>query len=205
KIDGFHFGRMDIMFNNYEELEEDLFLFPLHQTIQMNLKLETKRLLLRPLVLTDAEAMFAMDSNPNVHKYLWQKPSTTIEETIKTIEYVQKQYKENNIGRFATILKETGEFIGWTASDNKDAKDFLANLRKAVLYGLPKEKALAALTEIPAKLLNQSNSIGSLNKGSLANFIIVSGDLFDEKSTIQENWIQGNRNIIDKMNIEDIR
>ena len=80
----------------------------------MNLTLETKRLLLRPLVMSDAEDMLAMDSNANVHKYLWQKPSATIEETIKTIEYVQKQYKENNIGRFATILKETGEFIGWT-------------------------------------------------------------------------------------------
>jgi ribosomal-protein-alanine N-acetyltransferase len=80
----------------------------------MNLILETERLLLRPLELSDAEAMFIMDNNPNVHKYLWQKPTQTIEETISIIEYVQSQYKKNNIGRFATILKETGEFIGWT-------------------------------------------------------------------------------------------
>ncbi|WNM17926.1 GNAT family N-acetyltransferase [Flavobacterium capsici] len=75
---------------------------------------ETERLLLRPLELTDAEAMFAMDSNPDVHTYLWQKPSTDIAESIKVIEYVHRQYNQNNIGRFATILKETGEFIGWT-------------------------------------------------------------------------------------------
>lgn len=80
----------------------------------MNLILETDRLLLRPLELSDAAAMFAMDNNPKVHKYLWQKPTLAIEETIKTIEYVQSQYERNNIGRFATILKETGEFIGWT-------------------------------------------------------------------------------------------
>ena len=80
----------------------------------MNLILETDRLLLRPLELTDAEAMFAMDNNPEVHKYLWQKPTLAIEETIKTIEYVRTQYETHNIGRFATILKETGEFIGWT-------------------------------------------------------------------------------------------
>ncbi|HRZ32537.1 MAG TPA: GNAT family N-acetyltransferase, partial [Flavobacterium sp.] len=80
----------------------------------MNLTLETNRLLLRPLELSDAEVMFAMDSNPNVHKYLWQKPTKEIEEIIKVIEYVRKQYAENKIGRFATILKETGEFIGWT-------------------------------------------------------------------------------------------
>ena len=80
----------------------------------MNLILETERLLLRPLELSDAQTMFAMDNNPEVHKYLWQKPTLAIEETIKTIEYVRTQYETHNIGRFATILKETGEFIGWT-------------------------------------------------------------------------------------------
>lgn len=80
----------------------------------MNLILETERLLLRPLELADAEAMFAMDNNPNVHLYLWQKPTQDIEETKKIIEMVQSQYIKNSIGRFATILKETGEFLGWT-------------------------------------------------------------------------------------------
>lgn len=80
----------------------------------MDLILETERLLLRPLELSDAQAMFAMDNNPIVHKYLWQQPTQTIEETIKVIENVQRQYAENKIGRYATILKETGEFIGWT-------------------------------------------------------------------------------------------
>jgi len=80
----------------------------------MNLRLETDRLLLRPLELADAKAMFAMDSNPNVHKYLWQNPTQQLEETIAIIEKVQAQYVRNGIGRFATLLKETGEFIGWT-------------------------------------------------------------------------------------------
>ena len=80
----------------------------------MNLILETKRLLLRPLELSDADDMFAMDNNPEVHKYLWQKPALAIDESIKVIEYVQSQYERNKIGRFATIIKETGEFIGWT-------------------------------------------------------------------------------------------
>ena len=79
-----------------------------------NSTFETKRLLLRPLELSDADAMFAMDSHPEVHKYLWQTPMKEIAETIKIIEYVQRQYQTHNIGRFATLIKETGEFIGWT-------------------------------------------------------------------------------------------
>lgn len=80
----------------------------------MNLILETSRLLLRPIELSDAKSMFTMDSNYEVHKYLWQNPIQTIEESIKTIEYVKSQYQTNNIGRFATVLKDTNEFIGWT-------------------------------------------------------------------------------------------
>jgi [ribosomal protein S5]-alanine N-acetyltransferase len=80
----------------------------------MDLILETNRLILRPLELSDAQELFELNKNPNVHKYLWKKPEEVIDESIKVIEYVQRQYAENNIGRYATILKETGEFIGWT-------------------------------------------------------------------------------------------
>ncbi len=79
----------------------------------MDLILETERLILRELKPSDAEAFFAMDNNPNVHKYLWQKPTQTIDETRKIIEFVRNQYSENSIGRFAVILKKTNEFMGW--------------------------------------------------------------------------------------------
>jgi ribosomal-protein-alanine N-acetyltransferase len=54
-----------------------------------------------------------MDNNPNVHRYLWNKPTQKIEETIEIITFVRKQYVDNGIGRFAMISKETNEFMGW--------------------------------------------------------------------------------------------
>lgn len=80
----------------------------------MNLILETERLLIREMRHEDAEALFDMDSNPNVHTYLWQKPYTTIDDIHTYIEMVRKQYERNNIGRFSTIIKATNELIGWT-------------------------------------------------------------------------------------------
>lgn len=80
----------------------------------MNLIIETPRLLLREMRQEDAEVLFEMDSNINVHKFLWQKPIIDIVEVHESIKMVRAQYIKNNIGRFVTILKETNELIGWT-------------------------------------------------------------------------------------------
>jgi RimJ/RimL family protein N-acetyltransferase len=80
----------------------------------MKIQLESSRLLYRPFEVSDAQDLFSMDANPIVHKYLWQKPTLHIDESLQIIDYLLKQYNENGIGRYATFLKETGEFIGWT-------------------------------------------------------------------------------------------
>lgn len=79
----------------------------------MNLTLETNRLLLRPMEITDAEALFEMDSNPNVHLYLGNEPLTDIEDCYGYIKNIQNQYVKNGIGRFVIALKDTNEVIGW--------------------------------------------------------------------------------------------
>ena len=91
-----------------------------------------------------------------------------------------------------------------TTHSLKSPKEFKGNLLKAIKYGLSKEKALEALTIIPAQLLGKSDVIGSLNNGSQANFLITSGDIFDEKTTLYENWVQGKQTILEDMNTKDI-
>ena len=79
----------------------------------MKLILKTERLILREMLVSDAEALFEMDSNPKVHQYLWNKPLKNSSEVQSYIESVKNQYWENNIGRFVVVLKETNELIGW--------------------------------------------------------------------------------------------
>ncbi|QOG04079.1 GNAT family N-acetyltransferase [Flavobacterium sp. MDT1-60] len=80
----------------------------------MKKSIETDRLLLRELELSDAEGMFELDSNPNVHLFLGNKPVKHIDESIDQIKNIQKQYEAFGIGRWAVILKETNEFLGWS-------------------------------------------------------------------------------------------
>lgn len=80
-----------------------------------------------------------------------------------------------------------------TSSELKDAKQFLPNLHKAINMGLSEKKALEALTKTPASILNLYNLIGSLDVGKLANFLITNGPVFNEKTSILQNWIQGEK------------
>lgn len=75
--------------------------------------LETKRLLMRPMAIQDAGALFEMDGNPAVLRYLGNKTSKSIEESRANIENIQRQYERHGIGRFSMVLKETGDVIGW--------------------------------------------------------------------------------------------
>jgi RimJ/RimL family protein N-acetyltransferase len=79
----------------------------------MSVKLETNRLYFRELQSTDDEAMFALDSNPEVHRYLGNKPVTSIEQSRAMVENIRQQYLDNGIGRMAALRKDTGAFIGW--------------------------------------------------------------------------------------------
>ncbi len=76
--------------------------------------LETDRLMMRELVITDADGMFQLDSDPLVHKYLGETPVKKMEEINKVIAGIQKQYLDNGIGRYATFEKSSGNFIGWS-------------------------------------------------------------------------------------------
>lgn len=80
----------------------------------MKFHIETERLILRELRLTDLEGMFELDSDPEVHRFLGNKPIMTMEESQVIIEKVLGQYEEYGIGRWAVIEKNTGAFMGWS-------------------------------------------------------------------------------------------
>jgi len=80
----------------------------------MKVHIETDRLIIRELEVFDAEGIFDMDSNIDVHEFLGNKPIKTIDEAHKIIDIIRKQYISNGIGRWAIIDKKTDDFIGWT-------------------------------------------------------------------------------------------
>ena len=107
----------------------------------------------------------------------------------------------SNAGRLATANIP----FALTTSGLKNKADFWANLRKAIENGLTEQKALEALTTVPARLVRADDQLGTLQKGRLANFIITSGNLFSADNVIYENWMQGKQYIVNAKDAADLR
>jgi imidazolonepropionase-like amidohydrolase len=100
-------------------------------------------------------------------------------------------------------LEKAGVEFAITSDRLKERTDLMKNIRKAIQYGLSETAALKSLTETPAKLAGMQNRVGSLNNGLEANFIITSGNLFDEETVVYENWVQGKKYSLKELDAQD--
>ncbi len=79
-------------------------------------------------------------------------------------------------------------------TDSVDAiESFRFDAAQLIKSGLPEEKALQAITIMPAALMGIDWRIGSIEKGKDADILLVNGDLFDFNAKIQAVFIAGER------------
>jgi len=80
----------------------------------MKVILETDRLLLREYVEDDAESFFKLNTDPEVVRFVPDKPLLNVEQARQTlIDHPIADYRRYGFGRGACILKSTGEQIGF--------------------------------------------------------------------------------------------
>ncbi|MDA1047280.1 MAG: amidohydrolase family protein [Verrucomicrobia bacterium] len=93
-------------------------------------------------------------------------------------------------GNPALLAKRT-KSLSFTTSGSS-LGEFHGNLLQAIGRGLPEEKAIAALTTNPAKICGIDRFAGTIDKGKLANFVVVEGSTyFAKEAKISSTWIQG--------------
>lgn len=113
----------------------------------MTIILETQRLLLRHFVMSDLDNLFAFYSDPEVVQYIPDAPRS-YEETRKELEWFMNGHpKFPELGLWATIMKETGQFIGrcgllpWTIDGRNEVEVAFALAKSHWGQGLATEVA----------------------------------------------------------------
>lgn len=143
--------------------------------------IETERLLLREIVPGDAEEMFKLDTDPEVHTYLGKSPIKSMEQAKTNITFIRNQYIANGIGRWAVIEKRTKSFIGWaglkfiTEPINEKTKYYDLGYRLIKKYwgkGYASEAAKAALA-YGFENLELTEIYGMAQTGNLASINVL--------------------------------
>ncbi|MCX6292464.1 MAG: GNAT family N-acetyltransferase [Bacteroidetes bacterium] len=75
-------------------------------------RIETDRLVMREFSLEDVDAMWELNSDPDVIQYTGDRSFTNRQEVIDLITGYD-QYSKYKMGRWSMSLKATGEYIGW--------------------------------------------------------------------------------------------
>jgi imidazolonepropionase-like amidohydrolase len=104
-------------------------------------------------------------------------------------------------------LAEAGVPIALTTSGlRRPETEFWTRVRQAVQRGLPADKALGALTTVPADLLGLAGTHGTIATGKAANLVVTSGDLFaGEDGEILVVWVDGEPFEMDAWRRFDVR
>ena len=79
----------------------------------MNYLLESEHLRFREMRPEDAQAMFDLNSDPEVIQYTGDEPFDSVEAARIFLESYQEVYKRIGYARWIIELKSTGEILGW--------------------------------------------------------------------------------------------
>lgn len=144
----------------------------------MTIILETQRLLLRHFVLSDLDHLFAFYSDPEVIKFIPDAPNT-YGETKEELEWFMNGHpKFPELGLWATIYKETGDFIGrcgllpWTIDEQSEVEVAFALSKAYWGQGLATEVA-QALVDYGFEHLQLSRLICLIDHGNQASIRVA--------------------------------
>jgi len=154
----------------------------------MAIILETKRLLLRHLVMDDLDALFALYRDEEIRRY-FPEGILTYEETKEELEWFLHGHPSHpELGLWATIYKETGQFIGrcgllpWTIDGHDEVEVAYLIDKKYWGRGLATEAA-QALVHYGFEHLNLSRLICLIDQDNQASIRVATkiGMIFEKE------------------------
>ncbi len=91
----------------------------------------------------------------------------------------------------AAALAKAGVRLAINEGDASFVRNLAHHASVAMAYGLPREKALEAITLEPARILGVADRLGSIEPGKDATLFVSNGDVLDFRHVVQAAWVDG--------------
>ncbi len=89
------------------------------------------------------------------------------------------------------LLAKAGIKFAFYSDGVDTAADLKKALKKALDAGLTRADAIRALTLTPAEMYGVADRTGSIAKGKIANLVVMKGEAFDDKTTVEYVFVDG--------------
>ena len=96
------------------------------------------------------------------------------------------------------------EFALLSDPDKVHTRSLIYQAMKAVSCGVPADAALKFVTIVPAQILEVDRQVGSLEKGKLANFVVLDKEPLDLAAKVEFVYIEG-KAVYDREKDEDLK
>ncbi len=93
-------------------------------------------------------------------------------------------------------LAEAGIPFAFSSLGTDDPKSFLEGIQKAVEAGLPREKAIEALTTAPAAFLGLDKALGTVEPGKIANLVLAEADILAKEPKVRMVFADGEKVVL---------
>lgn len=154
--------------------------------------LETKDFRLRPLVITDAEAIFSILSDPESMKYWTDPPISKLEEAVQVLEKDLDSDANNNSMCWAITRKGENEMIGkcilfqYSKKNQRAEIGYLLN-RKYWRQGVMKQ-AVGAVIEFAFTTLDLHRIEADVDTENAASIGLLEQFGFEREGLFRERW-----------------
>jgi imidazolonepropionase-like amidohydrolase len=91
----------------------------------------------------------------------------------------------------AMRLQQAGVRYAFQSGGATSLTDFFINAQKAVDNGLTRDAAIRAMTLGSAEVLGIDDRLGSIDKGKIANIVMVRGDVFGRDRFVSRTFVDG--------------
>ncbi|WP_214828157.1 GNAT family N-acetyltransferase [Exiguobacterium sp. s26] len=159
--------------------------------------IETERLRLRQLDVTDAERLFTIFSDPNVLRYYGMEPHTSIVETQQMLAGMLEGIESGAVMRWGIVTKESSDLIGTIGFHNRALRHRRAEVGYEIhpnywRHGYATEALQAALTY--AAQTGEMERVGAIVfTENVASQQMLEKTGFSREGTLRHYMRQGDR------------
>jgi imidazolonepropionase-like amidohydrolase len=90
-------------------------------------------------------------------------------------------------------LEKAGVKFAFYSDGITNPKDILKNAKKSIDAGLKADSALRAFTLGAAEILGVADRLGSIETGKIANLVVTTGDIFNDRTQVKYVFVDGRR------------